>query len=114
MNSPIAEVPQRHSELLKSLAEFGKQHRAARWAGKIAADLVEFAMLAGAWSLAFYLFGHNHPWLTIAVGMTLIPSLLALAHSGNRGTNALRLGPLDHRPSQIGSCSRLLQEVLRS
>jgi serine protein kinase len=39
MNSPIAEVPQRHSELLKSLAEFGKQHRAARWAGTFSSFL---------------------------------------------------------------------------
>src|SRR5260221_6800492 len=39
MNSPIAGVPQRHSELLKSLAEFGKQHRAARWAGTFSSFL---------------------------------------------------------------------------
>lgn len=39
MNSPIAGVPQRHSELLKSLAQFGKQHRAARWAGTFSSFL---------------------------------------------------------------------------
>jgi serine protein kinase len=36
MNSPIAEVPQRHSDLLRSLANFSKQHRAAHWAGTFA------------------------------------------------------------------------------
>src|SRR3954469_20145211 len=33
MNSPVAGVPQRHSDLLRSLADFSKQHRAAHWAG---------------------------------------------------------------------------------
>jgi len=33
MNSPVAGVPQRHSDLLRSLSDFSKQHRAANWAG---------------------------------------------------------------------------------
>src|SRR3954466_5845367 len=33
MNSPVVGVPQRHSDLLRSLADFSKQHRAAHWAG---------------------------------------------------------------------------------
>src|ERR1041384_2013759 len=33
MNSPVAGAPQRHSDLLRSLADFSKQHRAAHWAG---------------------------------------------------------------------------------
>ena len=36
MNSPIAGVPQKHTELLKSLSEFTKEHRAARWSGTFA------------------------------------------------------------------------------
>ena len=33
MNSPVAGVPQRHSDLLRSMHDFSKQHRAANWAG---------------------------------------------------------------------------------
>ena len=33
MNSPVAGVPQRHSDLLRSLTDFSKQHRAAHWTG---------------------------------------------------------------------------------
>ena len=36
MNSPIAGVPQKHSELLKSLSDFTKEHRAAHWSGTFA------------------------------------------------------------------------------
>ena len=39
MNSPIAGVPQQHSDLLKSLADFSKEHRAARWAGTFSSFL---------------------------------------------------------------------------
>jgi len=39
MNSPIAGVPQQHSDLLKSLADFSKEHRAARWAGTLSSFL---------------------------------------------------------------------------
>ncbi|HEX5476430.1 MAG TPA: serine protein kinase, partial [Burkholderiales bacterium] len=39
MNSPVAGVPQRHSDLLKSLSEFSKEHRAARWSGSFGAFL---------------------------------------------------------------------------
>jgi serine protein kinase len=36
MNSPIAGVPQKHSDLLKSLSDFTKEHRAAHWSGTFA------------------------------------------------------------------------------
>jgi serine protein kinase len=39
MNSPIAGVPQQHSDLLKSLADFSKEHRAAHWAGTFSSFL---------------------------------------------------------------------------
>jgi serine protein kinase len=39
MNSPIAEVPMQRSELLKSLSDFSKEHRAAHWAGTFAGFL---------------------------------------------------------------------------
>jgi serine protein kinase len=39
MNSPIAEVPMQRSELLKSLSDFTKEHRAAHWAGTFASFL---------------------------------------------------------------------------
>jgi len=39
MNSPIAEVPMQRTELLKSLSDFSKEHRAAQWAGSFASFL---------------------------------------------------------------------------
>src|SRR3982074_625412 len=39
MNGPIAEVPMQRSELLKSLSDFSKEHRAAQWAGTFASFL---------------------------------------------------------------------------
>src|SRR5712671_2914706 len=39
MNSPIAEVPMQRTELLKSLSDFSKEHRAAQWAGTFASFL---------------------------------------------------------------------------
>src|SRR3954470_2444109 len=39
MNSPVAGVPKQPSDLLKSLVDFTKEHRAARWSGTFAAFL---------------------------------------------------------------------------
>jgi serine protein kinase len=39
MNSPIAGVAHKHSDLLKSLSDFTKEHRAAHWAGNFSSFL---------------------------------------------------------------------------